>query len=266
MDRRSDGVPESSRHPRPPRGARTRRSTLRHGLSGLDPCGALQTTVELRPGGRAEIVFFLGEAATTEEARSLVVRYRMADLDVILQAVKEYWDEVLGAVQVTTPDRAMNVLLNRWLLYQTLACRVWARAAFYQAGGAYGFRDQLQDVMALMVPQRAVARTQILRAAARQFVEGDVQHWWHPPSGQGVRTRISDDLLWLPYAVIHYLEVTGDVGLLDESVPFLDGPILGLDKMSHTSSLLCPRSTGPCSDIAPVRSTAAWQSGATACH
>ena len=196
--------------------------------AGLDPCAALQTTIELRAGGRAEIVFFLGEAATTEEARTLIMRYRAADLDATLRAVMKHWDDVLGAVQVTTPDRAMNVLLNRWLLYQTLACRVWARAAFYQAGGAYGFRDQLQDIMALTVAQRDVAREQILRAAARQFVEGDVQHWWHPPSGRGVRTRISDDLLWLPYAVFHYLEVTGDVGLLDEVVPFLDGPTLAV--------------------------------------
>jgi len=194
--------------------------------AGLDPCAALQTIVELRAGGRAEIVFYLGEAASAEEARTLIAFYRGADLDGILRTVMKHWDDVLGAVQVTTPDRAMNMLLNRWLLYQTLACRVWARAAFYQAGGAYGFRDQLQDAMALMVANRDVARAQLLRAAARQFVEGDVQHWWHPPSGRGVRTRIADDLLWLPYAVIHYLEVTGDVGLLDEVVPFLDGPVL----------------------------------------
>jgi cyclic beta-1,2-glucan synthetase len=194
--------------------------------AGLDPCAALQTVVELRAGGRVEIVFFLGEAASAEEARTLIAFYRGADLDGILSTVIKHWDVVLGAVQVRTPDRAMNILLNRWLLYQTLACRVWARAAFYQAGGAYGFRDQLQDVMALTVANRDVARAQLLRAAARQFVEGDVQHWWHPPSGRGVRTRISDDLLWLPYAVIHYLEVTGDVGLLDEVVPFLDGPAL----------------------------------------
>ena len=193
---------------------------------GLDPCGALQAIVELRAGARAEIVFFLGQAATTEEARALIARYRAANLEVTLRKVREHWDDVLGAVQVATPDRAMNVLLNRWLLYQTLSCRVWARAGFYQAGGAYGFRDQLQDVMALTVAKRDAARAQLLRAAARQFVEGDVQHWWHPPSGRGVRTRISDDLLWLPYAVTHYLEVTEDVAVLDEVVPFLDGPVL----------------------------------------
>jgi len=194
--------------------------------AGLDPCAALQTTVELEAGGLCEFVFFLGEAATAIEARALIARYRAADLDVALSAVKKHWDDVLGAVQVKTPERAMDIMLNRRLLYQTLACRVWARAAFYQAGGAYGFRDQLQDTMALVVAKPAIARAQLLRAAARQFVEGDVQHWWHPPSGRGVRTRISDDLLWLPYAMVHYLEVTGDVGLLDEVVSFLDGPPL----------------------------------------
>ena len=194
--------------------------------AGLDPCAALQTIVELRAGERAEIVFFLGDAATSEEARTLVALYRGVDLDGALRAVIKHWDDILGTVQVTTPDRAMNLMLNRWLLYQTLACRVWSRSAFYQAGGAYGFRDQLQDVMALMVAQREIARAQLLRAAARQFVEGDVQHWWHPPSGRGVRTRVSDDLLWLPYVVIQYLEITEDVGVLDEVIPFLDGPTL----------------------------------------
>ncbi|HLF00053.1 MAG TPA: glucoamylase family protein, partial [Gaiellaceae bacterium] len=203
----------------------------RHRLSGrvgtgLDPCSALQATIELPPGGRAEVVFFLGEAASTEQARELIVRYRTRDVTAVLRAVGERWDEVLGTVQVRTPDRSMDILLNRWLLYQTLACRVWARSAFYQAGGAYGFRDQLQDVMALAVAAPELARQHVLRAAARQFVEGDVQHWWHPPGGRGVRTRISDDLLWLPYVVAQYVEVTGEGAALDEIVPFLDGPKL----------------------------------------
>ena len=192
----------------------------------LDPCAALQAMIALRAGERAEIVLLLGEAASREDAGELITRYRSADLDAALGSVLERWNDVLDAVQVRTPDRSMDILLNRWLLYQTLACRVWARAAGYQAGGAYGFRDQLQDVMALAVARPQVTREHLLRAAARQFVEGDVQHWWHPPSGRGVRTRISDDVVWLPYAVAHYLDATDDRTVLDEVVPFLDGPIL----------------------------------------
>ncbi len=194
--------------------------------AGLDPCGALQTPVELKPGGTVEIVFFLGEAATAADAQSLIARYRAADLDAVLRDAVGYWDDVLGTVQVKTPDRSMDIMLNGWLLYQTLACRMWARAAFYQASGAYGFRDQLQDGMALALSRPALTREHLLRAAARQFVEGDVQHWWLPPSGQGVRTRVSDDRIWLAYAAAHYVETTGDIAVLDEPVPFLEGQML----------------------------------------
>ena len=198
--------------------------------AGLDPCTALQTVFELRPGDQKDIVLFLGQAAGRHSAQELVERYRKSDVDVLLSNIERQWENNLGAVQVHTPDRAMDLMLNRWLLYQTLSCRLWARAAFYQAGGAYGFRDQLQDVMALIVPRRDLAREHILRAAARQFVEGDVQHWWHPPTGRGVRTHISDDLLWLPYVVNHYIEVTGDASILEESMPFLEGQAIAPGK------------------------------------
>ncbi|MGB8541663.1 MAG: glucoamylase family protein [Candidatus Acidiferrales bacterium] len=192
----------------------------------LDPCAALQTVVDLRPGARVEIVFFLGQTESKEKARDILNRYRAADLNHVFRDVLRQWDDTLGAVQVNTPDQSMDVILNRWLLYQTLSSRVWARAAFYQLSGAYGFRDQLQDVMALTVSKRAITRDHLLRAAAHQFPEGDVQHWWHPPSGRGIRTRMSDDLLWLPYALIHFIEATGDMTVLEEQVPFVEGDLL----------------------------------------
>ncbi|HTO53074.1 MAG TPA: glucoamylase family protein [Myxococcota bacterium] len=199
----------------------------------LDPCAALGTSFELRANASLELVFFLGQAASAAEARSLIARYRATDLDAVLGTVTRGWDDVLGAVQVRTPDRALDVLFNRWLLYQTLACRVWARSAFYQAGGAYGFRDQLQDGMALVLSKPELTRAHLLRAAARQFVEGDVQHWWLPESGRGVRTRISDDRAWLPYAVSQYIAVTGDAAVLDEKVPFLEGPALHAESEAY---------------------------------
>ena len=191
--------------------------------AGLDPCTALQTTLELEPGGIAEVVFVLGEAASTDGARKLIERYRDADLNAVLATVMAFWDDTLGAIQVVTPDRTMDLMLNRWLLYQTLACRIWARAGFYQASGAYGFRDQLQDGMALVVARPELTREHLLRAAARQFPEGDVQHWWLPQGGAGVRTHISDDRAWLAYTVAHYVEVSGDTAIFDVDVPFLDG-------------------------------------------
>jgi cyclic beta-1,2-glucan synthetase len=195
--------------------------------AGLDPCAALQVEVELAPGEERELFFLLGEAESREGAQEVIAHFQKPDaVNESFQRVIAHWDAMLETVQVHTPDAAMDTLLNRWLLCQTLACRVWARSAFYQSGGAYGFRDQLQDVMALIYSRPEIARAQILRAAERQFKEGDVQHWWHPPTGRGVRTRFSDDLLWLPFVASFYITVTGDRGVLDEVVPFIEAPLL----------------------------------------
>ena len=194
--------------------------------AGLDPCGALQTSLVLAANESVELVWLLGEAATTIDAQAMIEHWRVADIDAALQSVRKEWSEVLDAVTVQTPDRSFDIMMNGWLLYQTLACRLWARSAFYQASGAYGFRDQLQDTMALIVPRPDLARAQLLRAAGRQFVEGDVQHWWLPETGRGVRTRVSDDRVWLCYCVAHYIGATADEDILDEILPFLDGPVL----------------------------------------
>ncbi|MDZ4394618.1 GH36-type glycosyl hydrolase domain-containing protein [Cypionkella sp.] len=189
----------------------------------LDPCAALQREIALSPGQSVDVTFLLGQSANPEEARALILATRARDLTAVLDEVKAWWANLLGAVQVRSPDRAMDIMLNGWLMYQSLACRIWARAGFYQASGAYGFRDQLQDGMALTALRPEMTRAHLLRAAARQFPEGDVQHWWLPHSGQGVRTRISDDRVWLSYAVAQYIRVSGDTAVLDEVLPFLEG-------------------------------------------
>ena len=206
----------------------------RPGLSGrvgpaLDPCAAVMTDIMLAPGQMVEIVFVLGQVENPAQVPDLVSAYA-GQAKLVLTQVQRQWDHLLSTVQVATPDPGMDLMINRWLVYQVLACRVWARSAFYQSGGAYGFRDQLQDAMALVISAPQEARGQILRAAARQFEEGDVQHWWHPPSGVGVRTRITDDLYFLPFVVHHYVTATGDAELLDEVVPFITSPVLREDQ------------------------------------
>jgi cyclic beta-1,2-glucan synthetase len=192
--------------------------------AGLDPCAVMQVHVWLAPGGTEDIFFLLGQGADKPKALQLVKHYRdAAQIEAAWETLNEFWDNLLGAVTVHTPDPAMNLLLNRWLLYQALACRIWGRSALYQSSGAFGYRDQLQDVMALVHAAPGLVRDHILRAARYQFEAGDVLHWWHPPSGRGVRTRCSDDLLWLPFVTAHYVTATGDETILNEEAPFLKG-------------------------------------------
>ncbi|MFN8489340.1 MAG: glucoamylase family protein [Caldilineaceae bacterium] len=199
--------------------------------AGLDCCAALQIHVDLAPGATEEVFFLVGQGANRDEALNLVRRFQQPDAVTTAWATSEkLWHDILDTVTVTTPDQGMNLLLNRWLLYQALSCRIWGRSALYQSSGAFGFRDQLQDVMALIHARPDLTRQQILESARHQFDAGDVLHWWHPPGGRGVRTRMSDDLLWLPYVTAHYVAATGDWSILDEQVPFLLGEPLREDE------------------------------------
>ncbi len=196
-----------------------------------DSCGAIQVSVAIAPGEEKTVIFALGQSEDKEEIQTL--RYKYKDITKVSEAfnkVKAYWEGILGTIQIKTTDKAVDYMVNGWLLYQTISCRINARAAFYQCGGAYGYRDQLQDTLALQFTAPEVLRKQILISCSRQFEEGDVQHWWHPPMGVGVRTRITDDLLWLPYATAAYIRNTGDYSILKEEVPYIKGPLLEEDQ------------------------------------
>lgn len=208
-----------------PRGADAKLSC--HTGSGYDSCGAIQVSVAIEPSECKTILFGLGQDSDRNEIHRIRNKYRNVSLAGIeLAKVKEYWNSILGTIQVQTKDKAIDYLVNGWLLYQTISCRINARAAFYQCGGAYGYRDQLQDTLSLVFTNPEALRKQIIISCSRQFEEGDVQHWWHPPMGIGVRTRITDDLLWLPYATAAYIRSTKDSSILNELVPYIKGPLL----------------------------------------
>jgi cyclic beta-1,2-glucan synthetase len=221
----------------------------RIGLSGntqasADPCAALQVHVDIAAGATSELHFVLGEGRDAEHALALVGRYRQsAERAACWDRVRDEWDRLLGRLLVRTPDEGLNLMVNRWLLYQTVACRLWGRTALYQSGGGFGFRDQLQDVMALTSVEPSLVRHQILRAAGAQFDQGDVLHWWHDNPLRGVRTRCSDDLLWLPYVTAHYVRTTGDLSILAEMIPYLDEPELTTEEAERYAEY--PSTTAP---------------------
>ena len=195
--------------------------------AGLDPCAALQLHIDMQPGASEQIYFILGQADDRDAALAYIRQYQdPQQVQTAWDSNHQFWNDLLGAIQVHTPEPAFDLLVNRWLLYQTLTCRIWGRTAFYQSSGAYGFRDQLQDVIALLHVAPKLVREHLLRAARHQFEAGDVLHWWHSPSGRGVRTHISDDMLWLPYVTAEYVNITGDDTVLTEKVPFRRAPLL----------------------------------------
>ena len=202
--------------------------------AGLDPCAVIQLHVDLAPGATEEVFFLIGEGKDRDESLGLIGQIQATgQVEVLWQSIQKQWDDILNVITVETPDQGMNWMINRWLLYQTLSCRMWGRTALYQSSGAFGFRDQLQDGMALLHSRPGIVRAQILEAARHQFEAGDVLHWWNPPAGRGVRTRFSDDLLWLPFVTAEYVTATGDASILNESLPFLKGETLEPDEMER---------------------------------
>lgn len=211
--------------------ALSRKLLSNHTDAALDPCSSLQVFLDIDPGKEEEVVFIMGYASDADAAQKLILQCRSSgQIEQLFAETKSWWDKTLETIQVDVPDMATNFLINRWFMYQDLSCRFWGRTAFYQSSGAYGFRDQLQDTMALVYSLPNIAREYILKAAARQYIEGDVQHWWHAQSGAGVRTRCSDDLLWLPFTVAHYIRITGDERILEEKISFIEGEKLDSDQ------------------------------------